>query len=54
MTGVQTCALPIFAQEAKRLTLPSEMGELFKVLALGRGLAAPLAGFALQDHRTRL
>ncbi len=42
------------AQEAKRLTLPSQMGELFKVLALGRGLDAPLAGFALQDHRTRL
>lgn len=42
------------AQEVKRLTLPSEMGELFKVLALGRGLTAPLAGFALQDHRTRL
>ncbi len=42
------------AQEAKRLTLPSQMGELFKVLALGRGLAAPLAGFALQDHRARL
>ncbi len=28
-----------------RLIDPSEMGELFKVLALGKGLAAPLLGF---------
>jgi hypothetical protein len=26
------------------------MGELFKVLALGRGLAAPLVGFARGDR----
>lgn len=38
----------------KRLTLPSEMGELFKVLALTRGLDGPLAGFALRDERGRL
>ena len=31
-----------------------EMGELFKVLALGRGLDFPLTGFSLQDHRDRL
>ncbi len=42
------------AQELKTLTLPSEMGELFKVLALGRGVSSPLAGFSLQDHRGRL
>ena len=41
-------------QQVKRLTLPSEMGELFKVLALGRGLAGPLQGFMLQDRRSRL
>jgi SAM-dependent MidA family methyltransferase len=39
------------AGEARRLMLPEEMGEAFKVLALTRGLDAPLAGFALQDLR---
>ncbi len=42
------------AQEIKKLTLPHEMGELFKVMALGRGLPGPLFGFALQDRRARL
>ncbi|MHB8346364.1 MAG: class I SAM-dependent methyltransferase [Acidiferrobacterales bacterium] len=42
------------AQEIRKLTLPHEMGELFKVLALGRGLPEPLLGFALQDRRARL
>ncbi len=42
------------AQEIKKLTLPHEMGELFKVMALGRGLPDPLLGFALQDRRARL
>ena len=41
-------------QEIKKLTLPQEMGELFKVMALGRGMATPMAGFALQDRRGRL
>jgi SAM-dependent MidA family methyltransferase len=38
------------AAEANRLLSPSEMGELFKVLALGRGVARPLAGFAQGDR----
>ncbi len=42
------------AQAAKRLTLPHEMGELFKVLALRRGPGGPLPGFRLLDHRPRL
>ena len=37
--------LPLSAQ-LQKLTSPAEMGELFKVLALGRGMAAPLCGFA--------
>ena len=41
-------------QEIKKLTLPQEMGELFKVMALGRGMATPMAGFTLQDQRGRL
>jgi len=34
------------AANANRLLSPSEMGELFKVLALGRGVEQPLVGFA--------
>lgn len=42
------------AHQVKRLTLPTEMGELFKVMALGKGLDIPLQGFATQDQRQRL
>lgn len=42
------------SQQVKKLTLPNEMGELFKVLALGRGLEIELKGFMLQDRRHRL
>lgn len=41
------------AQQAKALILPSEMGELFKVIALTRDLDMPLLGFA-RDERVRL
>jgi SAM-dependent MidA family methyltransferase len=44
----------IAAQQIKQLVLPSEMGELFKVIAFSRGLQQPLLGFSLQDHRKRL
>jgi SAM-dependent MidA family methyltransferase len=40
---------PIAAQ-AQQLLSPAEMGELFKVLALGRGLRQPLLGFARGDR----
>jgi len=40
--------------EARRLMLPGEMGEIFKVIALGRRFGAPLAGFATQDLRPSL
>ena len=42
------------AAAIKRLTLPGEMGELFKVLALTRGLEGSLTGFAWRDSRGRL
>jgi len=42
------------AGEARRLLLPGEMGEAFKVMALTRGFDGPLAGFALQDLRGSL
>jgi len=38
----------------KRLTLPTEMGERFKVLGLARDWSAPLRGFAMRDLRERL
>jgi len=42
------------AQQVRTLTLPGDMGELFKVMALGRGYDASLRGFALQDLRGKL
>lgn len=42
------------AQQIKRLTLPHEMGELFKVIALTRNYDKPLRGFMLQDQRGKL
>ncbi|NOZ11379.1 MAG: SAM-dependent methyltransferase [Gammaproteobacteria bacterium] len=41
-------------QQVKTLTSPSEMGELFKIIALGRDIEGPLRGFALNDMRGRL
>lgn len=41
-------------QQVKKLTLPSEMGELFKVMALTRGVDLSLDGFRLHDQRARL
>ncbi|MDR3087370.1 MAG: SAM-dependent methyltransferase [Azoarcus sp.] len=38
------------AGAVQKLTLPGEMGELFKVLALGRGVDAPLSGFSQGDR----
>ncbi|ENO80792.1 hypothetical protein B447_11037 [Thauera sp. 27] len=38
------------ARAAQRLTAPHEMGELFKVLALGRGVEPPLQGFVRGDR----
>ncbi len=46
--------LMAFAQQVKTLTLPGEMGERFKVMALSKNLAAELPGFRLQDQRRRL
>jgi len=40
--------------QINRLTHPAEMGELFKVIALGKGIEQPLKGFVLQDRRHRL
>ena len=42
------------AAEAQILLSPAEMGELFKVLALGRGVKAPLLGFSRGDRSNTL
>ena len=44
----------LFAQAVKRLTLPAEMGEAVKVLALTRGIDEALIGFSGRDRRPRL
>jgi SAM-dependent MidA family methyltransferase len=44
----------ILTNQVKKLTLPSEMGELFKVIAFGKRINEPLTGFSLQDRRGRL
>jgi len=38
------------AAEAQKLLSPAEMGELFKVLAVGRGVKPPLLGFSHGDR----
>jgi SAM-dependent MidA family methyltransferase len=38
----------------QKLIAETEMGELFKVLAIGRGVTGPLTGFASGDRRHRL
>ena len=45
--------LPL-ASQANRLMSPTEMGELFKVIAFGRGFPAPLEGFREGDRRRAL
>ncbi|MHB1949458.1 MAG: class I SAM-dependent methyltransferase [Gammaproteobacteria bacterium] len=42
------------SQAIKMLTLPSEMGELIKVMGLAKELDIPLIGFSLQDRRRDL
>lgn len=41
-------------QQLKMLTLPDEMGERFKVIALNKNHNRPLRGFSLMDQRARL
>jgi SAM-dependent MidA family methyltransferase len=42
------------AREVKQLTMPGEMGEIFKAMALTRDLDLPLRGFATHDRRGSL
>jgi len=45
--------LPL-ANAAQKLISPAEMGELFKVIALGKGIAEPLLGFLRGDRSATL
>ena len=42
------------SQQIKTLSLPSEMGDKFKVMALTKNYEEPLAGFSMLDLRNRL
>ena len=42
------------SQAVQKLISPAEMGELFKVVALGKGIAEPLLGFARGDRGASL
>jgi len=42
------------ANEIKKLTLPEEMGELFKVIYLTKNINSPLSGFSFKDMRDKL
>ena len=42
------------AHQIKQLVMPSEMGELFKAIAFGKGLDLSPSGFSFQDQRSRL
>ena len=42
------------AQQVRTLSLPSEMGERFKVMAFTKGFTSALTGFRLADQRHRL
>ena len=42
------------SQQIKTLTLPSEMGDRFKVMALAKNYEEPLQGFSMLDLRNRL
>ncbi len=45
---------PAHSAEVQRLVSEAEMGELLKVLALGRGVGGPLRGFVAGDRTGRL
>lgn len=59
--GLLECSLPEntieqyqHAQAIKKLTMPSQMGELIKVMALSKNSDEALLGFSLQDRRQHL
>ncbi len=53
-SGLDTRQQTLLAQQIRTLTMPGEMGERFKVMAMSRGLEETLCGFAAMDQRIRL
>ena len=53
-TDTESAEFVRLTTQIKQLTLPGEMGEAIKVLALARGISDPLIGFSGRDHRMRL
>jgi SAM-dependent MidA family methyltransferase len=53
-TPAEDARYPAMASAVQKLLSPAEMGELFKVVALGKGLSFPLMGFAAGDKRHTL
>jgi SAM-dependent MidA family methyltransferase len=54
LPAADTAAYAPRASEAQKLMSPAEMGELFKVIAFGRGIDVPLLGFARGDRTHKL
>ncbi len=50
----EAAQFPLYIEQVKKLTMPGDMGERFKVMALARGVEQPLRGFQFFDHRHRL
>ncbi|MFT3742233.1 MAG: SAM-dependent methyltransferase [Gammaproteobacteria bacterium] len=44
----------LLSQQLKKLLLPTQMGEAFKVMGFTKKMTIPLLGFQLQDRRDRL
>lgn len=53
-SGTDPAAAGRAMSAVQKLLSEAEMGELFKVLAIGRGIDAPLMGFTRGDRRDRL
>jgi SAM-dependent MidA family methyltransferase len=55
LAGIDDAKIIRYSQQVKFLILPSEMGELFKVIAMGRSIEElNLIGFTMSDKRSRL
>jgi SAM-dependent MidA family methyltransferase len=50
MPADDVAAYAPLAAQAQKLLSPAEMGEFFKIIALGKGVSAPLRGFELADR----
>ncbi len=54
LNGMETRGRVTLSRQVQMLTLPAEMGEIIKAMALTRNLESPLIGFSGPDHRHRL